>query len=266
MIDPIVQSKDSDDLIFTKIDAAAWVTDHWLYQLVEACGGGETGEFKHYLDLAVLKFSDKISSGFDGIPIEELPTTVKNVNAVGKFVKSDVTRNGQSSTLLKWIDTDPELGGQTKMCGALESSVDMIDKWIPNNQESFPPVVLCVTDGQATDCESGEKLYEICDKIKAYKTDNGNALIGCLHVTSDEINPILFPTSEQFVIENCKDPFAPFLFNMASTIPDELVERAQKYNLPIKKGSKFFVYGSNFDSAANFFRFGTDPTDPEIAQ
>ena len=107
------------------------------------------------------------------------------------------------------------------------------------------------------------ELIELCDRIKAQKTDNGNALLGCIHVTSEEINPILFPTSEQYVIENCKDPFAVLLFHMASTIPDELIERAKKYRLPVEYGSKFFIYGSNFSNAGKFFRFGTNPTDPD---
>ena len=50
---------------------------------------------------------------------------------------------------------------------------------------------------------------------------------------------------------------------MASTIPDELVERAKKYGLPVENGSKFFIYGSNFANAGKFFRFGTNPTDPD---
>tara|TARA_Y100000590_G_scaffold105079_1_gene119556 strand:- start:830 stop:1684 length:855 start_codon:yes stop_codon:yes gene_type:complete len=261
MIDPIVQATDGSEAL-TKIDAAAWIIDHWLYELVEACGGGESGEFKQYLDLAVLKFDDKISSGFNSIPIGELPTTVEKVNAAGKFEETNVTRDGQSDTLLKWIDTDKELGGQTKMCAALQSAEDMIKNWIPNKEESFPPVVLNVTDGQANDCGPDE-LIKLCDRIKAEKTDNGNALLGCLHVTSEEINPILFPTSEQYVRENCKDPFAILLFHMASTIPDELVERAKKYGLPVENGSKFFIYGSNFANAGKFFRFGTNPTDPD---
>src|SRR5438046_8804564 len=85
-----------------------------------------------------------------------------------------------------WVK--PKAGGGTPMCGALRRARDLAEYWAYQHPDSYPPVIVNVTDGEATDGDP----TGIAQEIYGIATNDGKAMIFNVYCTRHSDAPIDF--------------------------------------------------------------------------
>ncbi len=122
--------------------------------------------------------------------------------------------------------------------------------WIADHPSSYPPMVIRVTDGAATDGDPEPWAKE----IMAMKTNDGNVLIYNVHLSSMSVMPVQYPSDES---EVPPDEYAAQMFRLSSELPDPVVDLAAGMGLPATKGSRGYVYNADMVSPVQFLDIGT---------
>lgn len=184
-----------------KAKAVAQITNNLLFELLER--SRREGEVRDYYDLAVLSYggNDQVQSLLSPegkmLSITQLEKAkIEDALSTSEYRLPDGRTTLRESISPVWIL--PHAAGQTPMCEALRHARDLVKEWCqqPAHQESFPPVVFNITDGEATDCEEAE-LKQIASQIKSTKTNDGNVLLIQIHLSTMEGEPELFFPSEE---------------------------------------------------------------------
>lgn len=178
--------------------------------------------------------------------LEEHSVKVKVPDGRGGFVESD-------QTLQFWLK--PKTGGGTPMAEGLSKARGMVETWLnsdPNHSDSFPPVVIHITDGMPNDDQAARIEAE---KVRGLATNDGNVLLINIHVPDGIGYPILYPASEADLPPNSAE--AKLLFDMSSNLPAEMYESAVGAGLPVKPGCKLMIVNANADSVATLIQWGS---------
>lgn len=175
----------------------------------------------------------------------------KEVDDVGSIVEIDVP-------FPIWVTA--KHGGGTPMCAALRRSLELAEQWARTHQNSYPPVIINVTDGMSTD---GDPL-PIAQQLMQVATSDGTALLFNVHLTDLNEPPVMYPASEA---ELPNDKYARLLFNMSSVIPES--SRALLESLlgrPVAPGARGMIFNGDAASIRLMFNFAstpaTQPLDP----
>ena len=98
---------------------------------------------------------------------------------------------------------EPVAKGRTPMKAALQMAHRLAAAWCRKHPSSFPPIVINITDGEATDA-TAEELLCVADRLKSLGTDDGSLLLFNIHVNAK-------PSQEEAVVKWPAD---------VSTLPD----------------------------------------------
>lgn len=271
----IDQSSSMSDLLFTGegknysiAKIAKYICDKCLYETFRTCNAGN--DVRPYVDLAIIGYGTSIRSAMPKIGIEELPFSVTKLPELW-IKKNDRESTNEEYELPRYEWVEETSNGTTSMLGALAKTKEIIETWISNHRDSFPPIVLNITDGMPTDDTSLTARYEnnnsfgdlstldiisMSKQIQKLKTSNGNVLVCNAHVSNEKLTQISYPMSTSDI----DDPFAELMFEMSSVIPNELIALGTEMGLRISKGSRFFIFNADANSLLNFFSFGTTGT------
>jgi hypothetical protein len=128
--------------------------------------------------------------------------------------------------------------------------------WCKNNQDSFPPVVINVTDGIPNDLQhggDGKKTKESAMRLLKLATNHGNLLFFNAHIGDHSKGQTLLPNQ----IENLQDTYAKYLFEISSVIPENLLGAASGPEFTPKKGARGLVFNSGAENLTKFLLFGS---------
>src|SRR2546426_6564897 len=75
---------------------------------------------------------------------------------------------------------DPYWKGGTPMCAALKEATRIVETWCQEHPKGFPPIVINITDGEATD---GDLVVE-ARKLTAVGGDGGSVFLFNIHLSS----------------------------------------------------------------------------------
>jgi uncharacterized protein YegL len=240
----------------TKKDGATDVINRVLQELVQACT--KEGEVRHYFDIGVIGygfavgFAGPILGGkLSGRELEPLPELASNPLGIKKVMKK--VYDGAGGIIEVPVEMpywfEPVANADTPMCKALKIAKEIVEKWIRNHPSAFPPIVINITDGEATD---GDPEL-VAEELKRLSTNDGNVLLFNCHISSTLAEPVKWPTEEVHLI----DDFAIKLFKMSSVLPDSAVKEAQGAGLPVKPGSRGFVFNADATELVQFLDIGT---------
>jgi hypothetical protein len=259
VLDQSASMADSLSGDITKAGLLADVLNRSLMELVTACRKPEG--ILDYFYVGVLSYSDNdvrpaLGGALAGAHISP-------VNALGRNPMRIETRRKQVSdgtgglveTEVKFpVWFEPTANGNTPMCKGLGVAAEMVADWCEKYPRSFPPTVLHVTDGEATD--GGEGAVEAAaGRITASRTDDGAALLMNLHISGEGGAAIRFPTEEGAL----PDSYARMLFRMSSVLPDTFRQRGEEAQMPLAPGCRGYVYNAGIEEVVRFFRIGTQP-------
>lgn len=221
-----------------------------LNQLISECR--RSGEYRNYMDICVIGYGgdedNTAKYAWEGDLSDKSFVTIQELKA------HPVDTNGSRGV---WITARAQQ--LTPMKQALELAHDTLVQWLASHagKDIFPPVVINMTDGVATDAEPDD-LIAAARKLKALKTMDGEVLLYNVHLSGGDEEPLLFPCRQD---ELPDDAYAHTLFSMSSDLPDV-------YNIPIARITKrdaspnftAMAYNANPIQIVNLLNIGTSVT------
>ncbi|CAN5629291.1 VWA domain-containing protein [soil metagenome] len=146
---------------------------------------------------------------------------------------------------------DPAAFNGTPMCQALDEATRICRDWINHHPEAYPPVVINVTDGEATD---GDPL-RFARNLTTYATRDGEVLLLNVHLSSATDPGVEFPDSRM----GLPDDNARKLFDMSSELPFGMRAAAESEAYAIGLDSRGFMFNADPGSLVRFLEIGTRP-------
>lgn len=189
-------------LVMTKAMASARAANALVTELIDRCH--RIDGLRNYYDIAVIGYGDdKVESllGRDGfVMVKEL----YNQRPPHRVVcHEELLPNGKwamvEHSYTEWFT--PIAKGNTPMYEALLRVRDLVAEWCSQdeNRESFPPIVIHITDGEASDCDDRE-LIDVCQQIKRQSTADGEALLMNIHISANSHLPaMVFPMPDELI-------------------------------------------------------------------
>lgn len=146
-----------------------------------------------------------------------------------------------------WVE--PTAEGKTPMCQALQLARKIVVQFIEQFPECYPPVVLNITDGKATDGTPEPFAESLCQQA----SQDGNVMLFNAHISSLPEPPIDFPDKE----EGLPDDYARMLFRMSSLLPPKILTAARQQGLLVSDASRGFVFNADLVAVIRFMDIGT---------
>lgn len=241
----------------SKAQAVAQTINNLLFELV-ARAKGESG-YRSYFDVAVVGYHDTQvvsllpTSGEWFLSTSQLASAVKRVETRQQLrTLADGRSVLTNSTHKVWIE--PMAQGRTPMKAALQQAYSLLRSWCALHGSSFAPLVINITDGEATDGPD-EKLLEMSDKVRSLTTNDGNVILMNIHISSQGGESVLFPRSVAGLSDN---RYARLLYDMSSTMP-EVYAREIGYMLGVEPASDFraFAYNASISELIRTINIGS---------
>lgn len=238
----------------------AFLTDalnRTLTELAAACR--RTDGTRHYFDVGVITYGDgKVQPALGGslagrplVSITDLaasPLRVerrrrKEPDGAGGIIEVEVP-------FPIFFETTPN--GMTPMCEGFRYAARIVADWCESRPASFPPIVMHISDGDATDGEPSD-VEATARKLTEQQTRDGYALLINLHIAGGA-RPICFPSSSESLPIH---PYARALFQASPMLPPPLLARCFKRGMQVQPGSRGYIYNGAMEDVVTVFDIGT---------
>lgn len=238
-----------------KKDAVADVVNNVLYNAVLA-STKEDG-VRHYFDVGVLGYGVeegvKSTFGTDLVPIGWV------ADNPGTWVRKEWDEDdGEGGTVRVGEDMpiwfEPFAKGKTLMRVAFERALAVVRAWADDHKDSFPPIVLHITDGGFT--EPDQDPAPVVRELQEQCTDVGSALVFNCHLSDKQGQTVMFPSAaaaEGFEVRARK------LYEMSSPLPEPMRREAGLLGYPVEVGARGYVRNADLASLVQFLDIGTRP-------
>jgi hypothetical protein len=230
----------------TKAEAVADSINHLLYTLVLRCVWGTSVLDRFHV--GVLGYGVNVGPAFGGalagrdlVPIGELARSPLRVEM------RPPSPGAQPARFPIWFE--PSGDGKTPMCATLQRAGTLLAGFLADHPDCFPPVVINITDGKATD---GNPLDD-ATRLRMLSSSDGEVLLFNLHLSEKSGERIELPDDEA----SLSDPFARQLFRMSSTLPPGMLQNAQQSGLAVTARSRGFVFNADLDAVVRSLDIGT---------
>ena len=241
-----------------KMDQAADAINRILDAVSQRCSQGM--DIRDYFHIGILGYNTDgggapmIISALEGTSPGQPFLLISQVVEVAEVVERQVRESDGAGGVIEvnrrfpiWLQPHAEYG--TPMCGALKYAHDALSSWVAQYPDSFPPIVINVSDGNATDGDPVPFAHQIMN----LETSDGNALVFNVHLSEAATMPVQFPDEE----EGLPDELAVRLFQMSSVLPDASRSLAASLDLAMSPDSRGFVFNADMTSLVQFLDIGT---------
>jgi hypothetical protein len=208
---------------------------------------GSGGELKNRFEIAIIgygKEKNSAQSGWEGQLTGKWVVSIKNIFEYPL---------GQENDKPIWIK--PFAEQNTPMTKAFENAKRLCNDWINwgNHKDCHPPIIINITDGEATDAGSGfTPLINETQQIKQLGTNYGKVNILNIHISSKAGDKVLFPNETPSI-----DRFGKLLFDISTPLDENMIRIAQQKGYRINNGAKGYVFNGNATDLINFLNIGT---------
>lgn len=236
----------------TKAEAVALALNNLLRNLILTCSKSEG--IRNYFDVAVIGYGRYVGPAWGGalagrelVPIADVASSVLRMSEHPVEVAPGQWENVRAPV---WVE--PRAEGSTLMCNALSYVHQMLGYWLSQNPVSFPPVVVHITDGEATDGDPTAYFQA----LRELGTQNGRISLFNVHLSSRQnATPLSFPDAP----DELPDPYAKLLFDSASTLSPYMRSIAWENGLPLTEKAKAFVLNADPSLMVLALEIGTRP-------
>ncbi len=242
-----------------KKDGAADAVNRILDAISQRCSQGM--DVRDYFHVGVITYhtdssgNPDVQTALPGTSPKEPFLTISQVVDAATVEDREVKESDGAGGLVEvtrkfpvWLRPEAKYG--TPMCAALSTASQALQDWILDHPSSYPPMVISVTDGAATD---GNPVA-LAEEIMAMGTEDGNVLIYNAHLSAMSAMPVQYPSDESQVPP---DEYAAQMFRMSSEFPDPVVTLATGMGLPVTQGSRGYVYNADMVALVQFLDIGT---------
>jgi hypothetical protein len=143
-----------------------------------------------------------------------------------------------------WID--PVAVGGTPMCAAMDLAGRMLKPWCDQYPDSFPPIVINLTDGESTDGDPSVWTQ----RLGSLGTTDGKVLMFNLEIGSTG-DPQVFSNQAP------RGQNSSMLWNMSSELPPFMIDIARSQGFTVQPGARGFGCNADFRSVVSFLNVGT---------
>ena len=238
-----------------------------IFELIQICEKGDEKP-RHWFDVGMIGYtsdangSPTVGSAFGGslagrelvsipdlndnpLDFEVRKKKVEQVDDAGNLVMVD-----EEVKFMVWYQMpQKELRFATPTKTAFEFARPSLEQWIGEHPDSFPPLVIHLTDGEPTDGDA----KEAASAIRSLSTSDGNVLILNCHISSNKADSVLFPTSA----DQLPDVFAKDLYQMSSEMPDSLRATAEVKQVTAPHGCKLMAFNADAVTLVKLLSVGT---------
>jgi hypothetical protein len=241
-----------------KADGVADALNRLLQNLILKCAKSEG--VRDYFHVGVIGYGSTVGPALSGKLAGEPLVTVSQLAANPLRVEKRTRRvdDGagglveQSFKFPVWVE--PIAEGKTPMCAALKMAQQTLDAFVNTNPEGYPPLVINVSDGKATD---GSPLKPAA-ALRELGTTDGNVLLFNLHLSSSPAQPVEFPGREKQLAQT----YARLLYRMSSPLPPPLLAAARGEGYRLEGKPRGFVFNADLVSVIRFLDIGTRVAQP----
>jgi hypothetical protein len=236
-----------------KADSVADALNRLLQTLVLRCAKSEG--VRDYFHIGVIGYGEQAGFALGGglagrglVPVSEVGNNPLRVETRTRKVPDGA--GGLVEQSIKFpVWFEPLANGRTPMCQALEQARSCVADFVSRTPRCFPPILLNITDGEATDGDP----EPYAEALRALTTADGPVLLFNLHISARSDRPIKFPSTEA----NLPDEHAQRLFRMSSELPSPMLDGARAQGLRVDAGARGFVFNADLVSVIEFLDIGT---------
>lgn len=239
------QSGSMDELSFTaapgangavsprrsRAQVAAAAANELLYELMEACQAGSM-------------IKDRFMVGVIGYGAEICVVCLGMISSVAE----QAVRVAQS-----WVTFDDGAGGNIEMEVSLPVWVEpaarngspmaqafaevrrvLSNRWLAEHPDSFPPMVINITDGEPDDADA---VRMEAARLRELQTGDGNVLLFNCYIPRKPVLDLVFP----WALEQVPGEEARFLYQISSPLPPSMCQEAEKLGIMLSPGARGFM-------------------------
>lgn len=236
-----------------KCDSVADAINRLLQNLVVKCARGEG--VRNFYEVAVIGYGENVSHVFSGplidrglVPLGDIADSPARIEERRRVVENG--NGSKTEHLVKFpIWFEPSAKGLTPMGEALEKAFDILEPWVKAHPDSYPPIVINISDGAATDTGPESQAKQ----LRNLATNDGEVLLFNCHISENCSAPIAFPAQKR----ELPDAFARTLFDVSSLLPENLAEQARAEGIDLDPESRGFAFNADLTELIRFLDLGT---------
>ena len=240
-----------------KSSGVAGTINRWLQELSLKCA--KSDGIRDYYHVGVIGYGKKVgpalvgpTAGKDLVPISEIAGNPGRIEERKRKVPDEKGKlRKQAVKVPIWFD--PVADGGTPMCKASAEAYRVLEGWLGEHGDSYPPLVIHITDGEATDGNPEQRVRALTD----LSTSDGDTTLFNIHLSAHkDATPVVFPDSP----DHLPDEYSRMLFNTASPLTDAMRAIAKERGIPTTAGSRAFVLNADMVALVQAIEIGTRPS------
>ena len=239
---------------------AAGVADtmnRWLQELSIKCAKSEG--VRDYYHVGVLGYGKSVGSALNGttggqdmLPISQIADNPARLEERTKKVPDGAGGVVEQSIRFPvWFD--PIADGGTPMCRAAGEAERILQDWISEHPDCYPPIVIHITDGEATDGDPTERIRSLTN----LSSNDGNVMLFNIHLSA---NPNATSNSFPDSADDLPDDYSKMLFNTASPLTPTMRALAKEHGFDPSENARSFVLNADMVLLVQAIDIGTRPS------
>ena len=230
----------------SKAEKAALAVDRVLENLVLACRTGD--EIRDRCHVSVIGYGAQVNCVVDGM-ISDIAASIVEVKKVKKSIPNGAGGLVEVEDQVPvWLE--PLASNGTPMHEAFEQAYEIVERWIADRPDGFPPIIINITDGAAS---RPDLTADAARKIMGLSTSDGEVLVFNVHIARSGAQAAFSENTTKFTGER----LAEFLFSISSTLPQELFISAGEAGFSPQPGARCFVYNAPEVVMIQILQFGS---------
>lgn len=254
MIDQSKSMSDSYDANSSKKDFAALAVNRVIAEVITACTVGDEIRDRCYIAVIGYRGDEEVEVMF----LKKVSELAQNADTttVKKKVSDGAGGLVEVDELVR-VFVKPIANGGTPMAKAFGEAYEGAERFISKYPNSFPPIVINITDGEPNEWRRSNTFKKTTEKAKQLaqlKTTDGNIIVMNAHIAAASAGKIELPNSNSSFRDN---QFANFLFDISTILPENLAERAKEVGFNVQPDSRGFVFNADAETLISLLNFGS---------
>jgi hypothetical protein len=239
-----------------KANGVADTMNRWLQELSIKCA--KSDGIRDYYHVGVVGYGRRVgpcvngtSSGKEMVPVSEIAENPLRLEERTKKV-SDGAGGLLDQTIRFPVWLDPVADGGTPMCRAAGEAERILTEWLTVHPDCFPPIVIHITDGEATDGDPRERIKALTNLVSS----DGNVMVFNIHLSDNpNASSVTFPDS----VDELPDEYSKMLFETSSPLTPTMRALAKEHGFNPSETARSFVLNADMILLVQAIDIGTRP-------
>ena len=243
----------------TKSKVTTLIVNGGLDRAIARLKVGTNAKDYYYFSLIGYGQDSDASPAFAGALAGKWAASTSDLHANGEYVPVSVLVDGESCDVMEKSWLPPVADCNTPIAEAFGIAEKIVKEWIDRRPDTFPPIVINVTDGEWNTTDPAP----VVERIKQLRTEDGECLVFNVHISTEHgDDKFVFPCKEDLPDDDEFD-YARSLFQMSSELPPTMVQAARARSIKVEIGARAFCF--NVDNSAQLLEvieIGSRPNTP----